>query len=86
MFQPGALPTNVVCLTEVVTADDLRDDEEYQDIMVDMQEEAEKFGMYMLRCHVSFLWILSIDILSLILCFKATFQNLHFCYEEAAFV
>ncbi|XP_057517690.1 splicing factor U2af large subunit A-like isoform X2 [Amaranthus tricolor] len=44
MFQPGALPTNVVCLTEVVTADDLRDDEEYQDIMVDMQEEAEKFG------------------------------------------
>lgn len=44
MFQPGALPTKVVCLTEVVTADDLRDDDEYQDIMVDMKEEGEKFG------------------------------------------
>ncbi|CAO2813724.1 unnamed protein product [Amaranthus hypochondriacus] len=44
MFQPGALPTKVVCLTEVVTADDLRDDDEYQDIMIDMKEEGEKFG------------------------------------------
>lgn len=44
MFQPGALPTKVVCLTEVVTADDLKDDEEYQDIMIDMKEEGEKFG------------------------------------------
>ncbi|KNA16126.1 hypothetical protein SOVF_092150 [Spinacia oleracea] len=44
MFQPGALPTKVVCLTEVVTADDLKDDDEYQDIMVDMKEEGEKFG------------------------------------------
>ncbi|XP_074285870.1 splicing factor U2af large subunit A-like isoform X1 [Silene latifolia] len=44
MFQPGALPTKVVCLTQVVTADDLKDDEEYQDILVDMKEEGEKFG------------------------------------------
>ncbi|XP_021775299.1 splicing factor U2af large subunit B-like isoform X4 [Chenopodium quinoa] len=44
MFQPGPLPTKVVCLTEVVTADDLKDDDEYQDIMVDMKEEGEKFG------------------------------------------
>lgn len=56
MFQPGALPTKVVCLTEVVTADDLKDDDEYQDIMVDMKEEGEKFGM------------LSADELYLILC------------------
>ncbi|KAL9238414.1 hypothetical protein vseg_012838 [Gypsophila vaccaria] len=44
MLQPGALPTKVVCLTQVVTADDLKDDEEYQDILVDMKEEGEKFG------------------------------------------
>ncbi|KAK9666772.1 hypothetical protein RND81_14G210100 [Saponaria officinalis] len=44
MLQPGTLPTKVVCLTQVVTADDLRDDEEYQDILVDMKEEGEKFG------------------------------------------
>lgn len=50
MFQPGALPTKVVCLTEVVTADDLRDDDEYQDIMIDMKEEGEKFGTFMLIC------------------------------------
>ncbi|KAH9622283.1 hypothetical protein KSS87_009929, partial [Heliosperma pusillum] len=47
MFQPGALPTKVVSLTQVVTADDMKDDEEYQDIMVDMKEEGEKFGGYL---------------------------------------
>ncbi|KAL9231854.1 hypothetical protein vseg_007022 [Gypsophila vaccaria] len=44
MLQPGALPTKVVCLTQVVTADDLKDDEEYKDILDDMKEEGEKFG------------------------------------------
>ncbi|KAL9244842.1 hypothetical protein vseg_018563 [Gypsophila vaccaria] len=44
MLLPGALPTKVVCLTQVVTVDDLKDDEEYQDILVDMKEEGEKFG------------------------------------------
>ncbi|XP_066339464.1 uncharacterized protein [Miscanthus floridulus] len=29
----GALPTKVVCVTQVVTADELRDDEEYDDIV-----------------------------------------------------
>ncbi|XP_010547481.1 PREDICTED: splicing factor U2af large subunit B isoform X2 [Tarenaya hassleriana] len=44
MLQPGGLPTKIVCLTEVVTADDLKDDEEYEDIMEDMRQEGGKFG------------------------------------------
>ncbi|GAB4853147.1 hypothetical protein Ancab_017332 [Ancistrocladus abbreviatus] len=44
MLQPGGLPTKVVCLTNVVTADELKDDGEYEDIMVDMRDEGEKFG------------------------------------------
>ncbi|XP_010430078.1 PREDICTED: splicing factor U2af large subunit B isoform X4 [Camelina sativa] len=44
MLQPGGTPTKIVCLTQVVTADDLRDDEEYADIMEDMRTEGGKFG------------------------------------------
>ncbi|KAF7048685.1 hypothetical protein CFC21_057387 [Triticum aestivum] len=40
----GALPTKVVCLTQVVSADELRDDEEYEDIFEDMREEGRKYG------------------------------------------
>ncbi|XP_020403102.1 splicing factor U2af large subunit A-like isoform X1 [Zea mays] len=40
----GALPTKVVCLTQVVTEDELRDDEEYDDIVEDMREEGHKYG------------------------------------------
>ncbi|XP_077223808.1 splicing factor U2af large subunit A-like [Tasmannia lanceolata] len=36
--------TNVVCLTEVVSADELREDEEYEEILEDMREEGGKFG------------------------------------------
>ncbi|CAM0874033.1 unnamed protein product [Alopecurus aequalis] len=39
----GALPTKVVCLTQVVSADELRDDEEYEDILEDMREEGRKY-------------------------------------------
>ncbi|XP_024020631.1 splicing factor U2af large subunit A isoform X3 [Morus notabilis] len=42
--QPGAATSKVVCLTQVVSADELRDDEEYEDIMEDMKQEGEKFG------------------------------------------
>ncbi|KAF9590542.1 hypothetical protein IFM89_035860 [Coptis chinensis] len=38
------IPTKVVCLTEVVTADELRNEEEYNDILEDMREEGGKFG------------------------------------------
>ncbi|KAG7544818.1 RNA-binding domain superfamily [Arabidopsis suecica] len=44
MLQPGAMATTVVCLTQVVTEDELRDDEEYEDIMEDMRQEGGKFG------------------------------------------
>ncbi|CAN6680304.1 unnamed protein product [Malus baccata var. baccata] len=41
---PGSVATKVVCLTQVVTADELRDDTEYDDILEDMRLEGEKFG------------------------------------------
>ncbi|KAI4331428.1 hypothetical protein MLD38_029618 [Melastoma candidum] len=44
MYQPGALATKVVCLTQIVTADELRNDDEYEEILLDMQEEGGKFG------------------------------------------
>ncbi|KAG8641313.1 hypothetical protein MANES_13G137500v8 [Manihot esculenta] len=42
MLQP--VPTKVVCLTQVVTADELKDDEEYEDILEDMRTEGGKFA------------------------------------------
>ncbi|CAI0420113.1 unnamed protein product [Linum tenue] len=43
MLQPPA--TKVVCLTQVVTVDELRDDDEYEEIMEDMRTESSKFGI-----------------------------------------
>ncbi|XP_059659211.1 splicing factor U2af large subunit B-like isoform X3 [Cornus florida] len=37
-------PTNILCLTEVINADELMDDQEYEEIVEDMREECEKFG------------------------------------------
>eukprot|EP00262_Sarcandra_glabra_P000183 TRINITY_DN1026_c0_g3_i1.p1 TRINITY_DN1026_c0_g3~~TRINITY_DN1026_c0_g3_i1.p1 ORF type:complete len:448 (-),score=103.93 TRINITY_DN1026_c0_g3_i1:120-1355(-) len=37
-------PTKVVCLTEVVNPDELRDDDEYEEILEDMRDEGGKFG------------------------------------------
>nr|CAD1822618.1 unnamed protein product [Ananas comosus var. bracteatus] len=39
-----ALPTKIVCLTQVVSADELMDDEEYEDIVEDMRGEGGKYG------------------------------------------
>lgn len=44
ILQPGGLPTKVVCLTNCVNLDELRDDEEFQDIFEDMRLEGERFG------------------------------------------
>lgn len=41
---PSSVATKVVCLTQVVTADELRDDDEYEDILEDMRLEGGKFG------------------------------------------
>ncbi|KAG6489882.1 hypothetical protein ZIOFF_051163 [Zingiber officinale] len=43
VYQAGSLPTKVVCLTQVVTPDELRDDEEYEDILEDMRGEGGKY-------------------------------------------
>ncbi|KAI3669607.1 hypothetical protein L6452_40888 [Arctium lappa] len=47
MLQPGVIgttPTKVLCLTQVVTEDELKDDEDYADILEDMNVECGKFG------------------------------------------
>ncbi|XP_031095808.1 splicing factor U2af large subunit A-like [Ipomoea triloba] len=44
MFQPGGLPTKVLCLSNVVNEDELRGDEDYEDILEDMRTECGKFG------------------------------------------
>lgn len=41
---PTETPTKVVSLTQVVSADELRDDEEYDEILEDMREECGKYG------------------------------------------
>lgn len=46
MLQAGALPTKVVSLTQVVSADELTVDEEYEDIVEDMRSEGGKYGEY----------------------------------------
>uniref|UniRef100_A0A5B7BQ83 Splicing factor U2af large subunit n=1 Tax=Davidia involucrata TaxID=16924 RepID=A0A5B7BQ83_DAVIN len=44
MLQPAALATKVLCLTQVVSVDELREDEDYEDILEDMRLECGKFG------------------------------------------
>ncbi|KAG5546929.1 hypothetical protein RHGRI_012838 [Rhododendron griersonianum] len=44
MLQPAALATKVLCLTQVVNVDELKDDEDYEDIIEDMRTECGKFG------------------------------------------
>ncbi|KAL0382308.1 UNVERIFIED_CONTAM: Cleavage and polyadenylation specificity factor subunit, partial [Sesamum calycinum] len=44
MLQPSVVATKVVCLTQVVTADELKDDDDYEDIVEDMRTECAKFG------------------------------------------
>lgn len=56
MLQPGAAATTVVCLTQVVAENELRDDEEFEDIMDDMKQEGEKFGKEPLYCVLWSIW------------------------------
>ena len=46
-FQPTNLgsPTEVLCLMNMVTTDELVDDEEYEDILMDIQDECSKYGL-----------------------------------------
>ncbi|KAJ6740122.1 U2 SNRNP AUXILIARY FACTOR LARGE SUBUNIT [Salix purpurea] len=45
MLQPPPVVTKVVCLTQVVTVDELKDDDEYEDILEDIRMEAGKFAI-----------------------------------------
>ncbi|XP_038884476.1 splicing factor U2af large subunit A isoform X2 [Benincasa hispida] len=44
MLQPGTVSTKVLCLTQVVSPEELINDEDYEDIMEDMRGEGGKFG------------------------------------------
>jgi len=43
MSGPG-MPTEVLCLLNMVTEEELRDEEEYEDILEDIREECGKYG------------------------------------------
>merc|ERR1719347_2315091 len=43
MSGPG-LPTEVLCLLNMVMPDELTDEEEYEDILEDIREECAKYG------------------------------------------
>lgn len=38
------LPTKVICLSQAINEDELKEDEEYEDILDDMRGEGEKYG------------------------------------------
>lgn len=38
-------PTEVLCLLNMVTPDELKDEEEYEDILEDIKEECNKYGV-----------------------------------------
>ena len=44
--QSGTHATEVLCLMNMVTEQELIDDEEYEDIMEDVKEECNKLGEY----------------------------------------
>ena len=45
-FQPGgASATEVLCLLNMVTEDELVDDDEYEEILEDVKEECNKYGI-----------------------------------------
>lgn len=99
MLQPGAVPTKVVCLTQVVTPDELLDDEEYDDIMEDMRQEGGKFGNYLQFHHIlaacfstaivlAYLLIFSLFSLfffGVYLCFTA-YSSSTLCYKESGLI
>jgi splicing factor U2AF subunit len=44
LSNPLETTTKVIALTQVVSADELKDDEEYEEILEDMREECGKYG------------------------------------------
>ncbi|KAI9590102.1 splicing factor U2AF 50 kDa subunit [Glossina fuscipes] len=44
-FVNSSPPTEILCLLNMVTPDELRDEEEYEDILEDIKEECNKYGV-----------------------------------------
>lgn len=44
MNQMGGIPTEVLCLMNMVCPEDLLDDEEYEEIVEDVKDECSKYG------------------------------------------
>ncbi|KAF3451501.1 hypothetical protein FNV43_RR07596 [Rhamnella rubrinervis] len=44
LLENAESPTRVLCLTEAITAEQLSDDSEYEEILEDMKDECSKFG------------------------------------------
>ncbi|GAU22246.1 hypothetical protein TSUD_227820 [Trifolium subterraneum] len=44
ILQPALVATKVLCLTHAVSPDELKDDEDYEEILDDMRQECSKFG------------------------------------------
>ncbi|XP_050899133.1 splicing factor U2af large subunit A isoform X1 [Lathyrus oleraceus] len=44
IFQPALVATKVVCLTNAVAPDELKEDEDFEEIIDDMRQECSKFG------------------------------------------
>lgn len=44
MNQMGGIPTEVLCLMNMVAPEELLDDEEYEDIVEDVRDECSKYG------------------------------------------
>lgn len=44
MNQMGGIPTEVLCLMNMVSPEELLDDEEYEEIVEDVRDECSKYG------------------------------------------
>ncbi|CAD6188166.1 unnamed protein product [Caenorhabditis auriculariae] len=45
LSQGAGAPTEILCLMNMVSEDELRNDDEYEDILVDIREECSKYGV-----------------------------------------
>lgn len=81
MLQQPPVPigntSKILCLTQVVTEDELKDDEDYEDILADMKTECGKFGILSIPffgfLRVQFNWTNSCNIS--ILCVISMFYS-----------
>lgn len=89
ILQPQGVPTKVVCLTQALNVDDLRDDDEYEDIVEDMRQEGGKYGKILLNYLPQFflMGIFFNNFLCFLLCLYLCFTALScstFCYKESS--